>query len=106
MGVREMARAAGCGATIVAEAVPILPETRAIASALDLDPLGILASGSLLAAVAPDAAERLVATGVRHGLAVTPIGEITDHGAPMRLRRSDGEGDLPTFASDEVTRVL
>jgi hydrogenase maturation factor len=46
-GVRELALAADCGATVEREAVPVLPETEAIAGALDLDPLGMLASGSL-----------------------------------------------------------
>src|SRR5262245_2839840 len=53
-GVRELVLAAGCGAAVEREAVPVLPETAAIAAALDLDPLGMLASGSLL--VAADAA--------------------------------------------------
>ena len=60
-GVRELALAADCGATVEREAVPVLPETEAIAGALDLDPLGMLASGSLLIAAAPaDAADRLI----------------------------------------------
>ena len=52
-GVRELALAAGCGA-LDRDAVPVLPETAAVAEALGLDPLGMLASGSLLAAVEPD----------------------------------------------------
>ena len=45
-GVRELALAAGCGATIDRDAVPVLPETAAVAEALGLDPLGMLASGA------------------------------------------------------------
>ena len=106
MGIREMARAAGCGATVVEDAIPVLAETRAIANALGLDPLGILASGSLLASAAPGAVGRLVSTGVDHGFAVAHIGEITGRGAPLLLRSGDGDRELPAFASDEVTRVM
>ena len=48
--VRELAMVSGAGVEIDAEAVPILAETRAVADALGIDPLGMLASGSLLIA--------------------------------------------------------
>ncbi len=73
-GVRELALAAGCGATIDREAVPILPETAAIADALGLDPLGMLASGSLLVAADAGAVERLISISGALGFQLTPIG--------------------------------
>jgi len=105
-GVRELALAAGCGATIDRDAVPVLPETAAIAAALGLDPLGMLASGSLLAAVEPAAAERLVASSDAFGFPVTAIGEVTEPGGPFVLRSKDGDQGLPVYDSDETTRVL
>ena len=77
------------------------PETAAIARALDLDPLGMLASGSLLAAAQPDAVERLVGL----GLGVTPIGELTA-ASRFVLRGRGGRAELPAYDSDETTRVL
>jgi hydrogenase maturation factor len=103
-GVRELALAAGCGAAIEREAVPVLPETAAIATALDLDPLGLLASGSLLVAAEPGAADGLVAVGAERGFHLTRIGEVTDAG--FVLRESGRERELPAFASDEVARAL
>ncbi len=100
-GVRELALAAGCGAVIDRDAVPVYPETAAIARALGLDPLGMLASGSLLAAAQPDAVERLVGLGP----GVTPIGELT--AASRFVLRGEGvEQELPAYDSDETTRVL
>jgi hydrogenase expression/formation protein HypE len=79
----------------------VYPETAAIARALGLDPLGMLASGSLLAAAQPDAVERLV--GRCPG--VTPIGELT--AASRFVLRGEGvEQELPAYDSDETTRVL
>src|SRR5207302_9218504 len=62
-GVRELALACGCGAVIDRDAIPILPETERIADLLGLDPFGMLASGSLLAAAEPAAADRLIGAG-------------------------------------------
>jgi len=100
-GVRELALAAGCGAVVDREAVPVFPETAAIAAALDLDPLGMLASGSLLAAVRPDAVDRVVEL----HLGATPIGELTADGRFV-LRVDGAEQELATYDSDETTRVL
>jgi hydrogenase maturation factor len=105
-GVRELALAAGCGATIDREAVPVLPETEAIASALGLDPLGMLASGSLLAAADPNAVEELISVGEALGFRLTPIGEVTGRAGRFTVRTDGAEHDLPVYESDEVTRAL
>jgi hydrogenase maturation factor len=105
-GVRELALAAGCGATIDRYAVPILPETAAIADALGLDPLGMLASGSLLAAADAGAVERLISISGTHGFPLTPIGELTDQEGRFTLRADGLEQEMPVYGSDEITRVL
>jgi len=105
-GVRELALAAGCGATIDRDAVPILSETAAIADALGLDPLGMLASGSLLAAADSGAVERLIAISGTLGFRLTPIGEVTDQEGRFTLRANGLEQEMPVFGSDEITRVL
>ena len=105
-GACEIASAASCGVVLTRSAIPILPETAAIAAALGLDPLGLLASGSLLATASPAHAPSLISAGTDAGLLVTDIGEITaDPGA--YLREPDGRiSPLPEFSSDEITRVL
>jgi hydrogenase expression/formation protein HypE len=105
-GVTELALACGCGAVVDREAIPVLPETERIASALGLDPLGMLASGSLLAAAEPDALDGLVQAGAQISVAVTPIGELTDRSGELVLRSRAGDAPLPSFQSDETTRAL
>jgi hydrogenase expression/formation protein HypE len=105
-GVRELGLAAGCGMTVDCEAVPVLPETAAIAAALDLDPLGMLASGSLLVAAEAGSVDGLVAACDAIGVRATPIGEVADRGGPFTLRLGSDERELPVYESDEVTRVL
>ena len=90
--LQELAEAAGVGLRIDFSAVPVLPECRIICDALDLDPLGLLASGALLAtldpAEVPAALERFPAAVI--GNVVAPA-EATP---------------LPTFARDELARFL
>jgi hydrogenase expression/formation protein HypE len=105
-GVRELALAAGCGAVIDREAVPVLPETATFAAELELDPLGMLASGSLLIAAEPEAVDRLSSVGEQNGVPVTAIGTLTAEANRFALRAEDREEDLPVFDSDEITRAL
>jgi hydrogenase maturation factor len=105
-GVRELVLAAGCGAAVDREAVPVLTETAALAGALDLDPLGMLASGSLLVAADASSVERLVAACASVGVQLTRIGEVTDRGGRCTLRDGGHERELPVYESDEVTRAL
>ena len=105
-GVRELALAAGCGAAVDRDAVPVLPETAAIAAALQLDPLGMLASGSLLIAAEAATVDDLVAACGAIGVQATRIGEVTDRNGRFTLRAGSNEETLPVFESDEVTRAL
>jgi len=105
MGVRELALAAGCGAIVDRDAVPVLPETATIAAALDLDPLGMLASGSLLVAADTESAGRLISTAEGIGVRLTRIGEVTD-GPGFILREAGVERELPVYESDEIARAL
>jgi len=106
MAVREMAIASGCGAIIEREAVPVLPETAAIAGALALDPLGMLASGSLLVAAAPEATARLLDAATGAGVTLRRIGRLTDRADRFELQSSEGTRELPHFDTDEVSRAL
>jgi hydrogenase maturation factor len=95
--LEEIAEAAGCGLRIDLDAIPVLEESRRIAQALGLDPLGLLASGALLAALAPEAVEEALARLAQAGIPAAVIGRVTspDEGSP-----------LPRFARDELARFL
>lgn len=99
----EMSEAAGVGMRIGRDAIPVLPECAAICAVLKLDPLGLLASGALLAAMdpaaVPAAIDRLHATGTP----AARIGEIVP--AAEGVRFSDGV-PVPTFARDELASYL
>ena len=106
-GLREVAEASQVGLLIEREKIPILPECERICGALTLNPLGLIASGSLLIAAAPDAAAAIAARLAAEGLDATPIGRVVASEQGCKLQEAAGQlVDLPIFARDEIVRVF
>lgn len=104
-GIQELVGAAGWGAVIERAALPILPETAALCHALDLNPLGLIASGALLAAVAPEALPCALETLRAADIPAAEIGVVTE--APgVFLRDADGVTPLPRFDRDELAHLF
>lgn len=104
--VHELAEAAGLGAEVRGDDIPVLPETAAICEALGLDPLGLLASGALLIAVAPEDCER-VADALRASKAdAVCIGSLVSQGQGVIMNRNRRVGPVPRFDRDELARFL
>lgn len=104
--LRELAQACGVGLRVELERIPVLPETRVVCAALGLEPLGLLASGSLVAAVASeDEAAALGALAVA-GVPAAVIGAVTPPDEGLTLVRDGRAQPLPTFARDELARYL
>ena len=102
----ELATAAGVGLRLRSEKIPVFPETAAICRALALDPLGLLASGSLLAAVSPSGieavTERLDASGIPNGV----VGELVSSEEGLLSTSPTGERPVKIFEQDELARYL
>lgn len=73
--IHEMADASGLGAKIFEEKIKVEPETVEICRFYKIDPLQLIASGSLLIAVKPQAAEDVVKTLNQRGIIAEIIGE-------------------------------
>ncbi|MBA3450792.1 MAG: hydrogenase expression protein [Chloroflexia bacterium] len=104
--VREIATVSHAGADIDAHAIPILPETRAIADALGLDPLGMLASGALLIAARAEAVPAIKRSVEAEGIAINVVGRLTVDRGAFAMNTPSGQRELPEFAVDEVAREL
>ena len=90
--LRELAAAAGVGLEVEQEAIPVLPACRTFCDALGLDPLGLIASGALLATVAAeDAAPLIEALGVE-GIPAWEIGRVTPAGEGPDAADAVGDG--------------
>jgi hydrogenase maturation factor len=105
-GLLEMAQGADAGMRIELDAIAVLPECRSICAALGLDPLGLIASGSLLAAVAPEDAQRVLDALRAEGISATQIGHITHKGEGCKLVVDGMPQDMPRFARDEIARYF
>ena len=104
--LRELAEASGVGLRVEEGRIPVLPETRVICDALGLDPLGLLASGCLIAAVAPEDEPAALAALAGAGVAAAVIGEATPAPDGVVLATATGEQPWPTFTRDELARYL
>jgi hydrogenase expression/formation protein HypE len=106
-GAWELAEASGLGARLDRAAIRVLSETRQVCDALRIDPLGLLASGALLAAIAPDAADEAVRVLAGVGVPAHVIGELTPREAGIVLQEAGGATSTwPRFDRDEVARYL
>ncbi len=105
-GLWEMAQAAGVGLVVDEAAIPVLPETDVLCRRLGVNPLGLIASGALLMALPPTAADA-VCTALREaGIPATEIGVVVEREAGVVLRGPAGDRDLPYFTQDEIVKAL
>jgi hydrogenase maturation factor len=105
-GLHELAVASGCGLDVAGDDLPILSETDALCRHLGLDPLGLIASGSLLIAVEPGASSRVVAGLVAEGIQARVIGRVLAPGADASIIQDGRRKPLPVFQADELTRLF
>jgi hydrogenase expression/formation protein HypE len=105
-GLWELGQAAGVGLEVDEAAVPILPETHTLCAQLGLDPLGLIASGALLLAVAPEDAAAILTALKAAGVAATRIGRVVERERGIVLRSATGERPLPRFERDEIARLF
>ncbi len=105
--LRELSAFCNLGIQIEKNQIPILPETLAISQHFDINPYGLLASGSLLLVLDPDEAERFQESLNQNlNLPAKIIGQLTDD--KTCLWREDGEDwtPIPEFTRDELSQVL
>ena len=100
--IEELSAAGGHRIRVDVDAIPVLPETGLICRSLGIDPLGLIASGSLLIACRPDASQDLMRR-LRDGcIPVASIGEVLGPGEGVE---AIGGGRWRSFEVDEITRL-
>lgn len=105
-GLYELATASSVGFDIEASSIPILAECGYFCEALGLDPLGLIASGSLLAAVAPSSADAILAALSGEGIDSRVIGVANDSPGEITLHSGDSLTEFPRFQRDELARFF
>lgn len=105
-GLHELAVATNLGINVDLQSIPVYEETRALCDALAIDPLGLIASGALLAVIAPDAADEGVDVLHSAGIGAAIIGRLEADPSLMELRTPAGTVPLPHFQVDELARLF
>ena len=105
-GLWELAWAADVGLEVMAEALPVLPETARLCEAFDLDPLGAIASGALLMAIPPEDVRSIRRALEDEGIPAFEIGRVVEKAAGVTLLAGEDRRPLPRFARDEIARLF
>jgi hydrogenase maturation factor len=105
-GAREIAEASGLAAQVHLDRIPVMPETSSIANALGINPIGMLASGSLLVAVPKQDVRALLTAWENAGAQPSVIGRLISAEAGHQLIDGVETRELPAFEQDEVSRAL
>ena len=104
--IHEMAMATGLGIEVEQSRILVLPEAQKVAVALGFDPLGLIASGSLLVAVAPEGVEKVLQVFKKAGVPVQEIGVFQEEPVVSVQTPTGSKQPLPLFPQDELTRLL
>lgn len=104
--IRELGAASGHSLVVDLDLIPVYPETRQICAALGLDPLGLIASGALLAVVSQDTAGPAMDYLMANGVPCATIGHLGEPGTNVEATSSGEPAVLPEFDVDEIARYF
>jgi len=90
-GVHEMADASNLGFRIFEEKIPISKETLKICSFFKIDPLYLIASGSMLIATKQNSANRIVKALKKNKIQANVVGELLPSPEKRIIERKNGE---------------
>jgi len=106
-GIHEIADASNFGVKIFGEKIRIQPETIKICEFFQIDPLQLIASGSLLIAVNPNFADKVVKALEKNEIVAVVIGEFLSSPEKRFIIFEDGGlEDLVRPTSDHLWRAL
>jgi hydrogenase maturation factor len=105
-GLWELAHASRVGLEIDGDAIPFSVEGLRLCAAYGLDPLGVIASGSLLITTPAETADNLVNLLARANIRCVLIGRVVPRENGITLTRGAARRALPRFDADEITRIL
>ncbi len=105
MAIVEMAKASNCGFKIRYEYIPIIPEGKIICDLFNLDPLRVIASGSLLIGIEELNCKPLLDLLHNNGIEACKIGNFTAT-IGYKIEKNGVIQDLKFTERDEITKIL
>jgi len=103
--VEELGIAGGHRIKINMDTIPIFSQTGKICQLLDIDPLGLIGSGSLLVCCREVACKDLMAAIGKAGIDVACIGEVLQPGQGIMAEKDKQPAPWPQFETDEITKL-
>lgn len=85
--------------------IPVFPLTRNFCRLFEIDPLGLIGSGSLLIACRKKSAPELIRRIYNAGIQITYIGEVLDQGEGVEAWYEGQRQAWPRFEVDEIARL-
>ena len=104
-GIAEVAEASNKGVLLFPEAIKIYPETKILCQEFNLDPLGLIASGSLLISLNPKESPKLIKIFKKKKIPVSIIGKIKEKKFGYKMKINGKIKNLPGFKVDEITKI-
>lgn len=104
--LEELSIAGGHRIAVDCDKIPVLPETERICRHLNINPLGLIGSGSLLICCRPAGSSALLEALHREGTAAAVIGRLAAPGRGIEARRNGRPAPWPKFEVDEITRLF
>ncbi|MBW2437168.1 MAG: HAD hydrolase-like protein [Deltaproteobacteria bacterium] len=101
----ELSSAGGHKIKVNMNQIPVYPETQKICDLLDIDPLGLIGSGSLLICCRDADSEELMQRIDAAGVEITCIGEVSDKGQEIQACKGKKPVLWPSFEVDEITKL-
>ncbi len=106
--LKEVARQSGVNIDLSEAALPVRPPVAAACAILGLDPLYVANEGKLLAAVAPEAAEKVLEAMRRHplGIEAAVVGEVTAGTGRVTLQTAiGGRRAVEMLSGEQLPRI-
>ncbi|MCF8068004.1 MAG: HAD-IA family hydrolase [Desulfobacterales bacterium] len=85
--------------------IPLFSETEKICAALNINPMGLIGSGSLLICCNKETSDNLVKKLTASDIKVTCIGEVIDRGRGVNAFQNENPVKWPVFEVDEITHL-
>ena len=104
--LHELAHAAGLGVLIDFSEILFSSEGKELCEHFDLNPLGVIASGSLIVVVPPEDVHPLLAAYHNAGIIAGDIGIFKNHTFGKKLQIENKQIALPIFPRDEIVKIF
>lgn len=105
-GLWELSQSCTLGLRINKEAITVYPETMTLCQLFDLDPLGLIASGTLLIVIDSEHADQVISSLRDASIPCRMIGEMVPREKGLSIHDGNKSIPLKPFVRDEITKIF